>query len=137
MECTKCLVSACLTGLKTRYDGKSKSSPSCIKALQEIHWIPVCPEQLGGLPTPRTGADIIGGNGHDVLAGKAKVIDHLGNDVTQSFIQGAQMVLSIAKAQDIHQCYFKARSPSCGVHEILGVTAALLEQHDITLIEWP
>ncbi len=132
----KCLVSACLIGLPTRYDNKIKKSDSCFERLRDKHWIPICPEQLGGLPTPRPAAEITGGNGHDVLAGTAKVIDITGEDVTNLFLKGAKAVLTIAKAQDIKQCYLKSKSPSCGVHAVRGVLAALLEENGIDLIEF-
>jgi len=132
----KCLVSACLTGLCTRYDGITKVSPSCMVRLSGYLWIPVCPEQLGGLTTPRTAADLIGGNGHDVLAGKAKVVNRDGVDVTGQFIKGAQQCLSIAWAQGIDTAFLKTGSPSCGLTPQVGVAAALLAQHKIRLIEF-
>jgi uncharacterized protein YbbK (DUF523 family) len=91
------LASACLTGLKTRYDGKIIQSAACKKAVEGAVCIPVCPEQLGGLPTPRVAADLVGGDGHDVLAGHARVITRDGLDVTGNFILGARQVLEIAR----------------------------------------
>lgn len=123
----KCLVSACLAGLCTRYDGQVKTSPDCLRELAGFDcWIPVCPEQLGGLPTPRPAAGLSGGDGHAVLAGTATVRDCQGNDLTREFIKGAHMVLAIAQAQDITHCLLKAGSPSCGLAPHPGVTAALL-----------
>ena len=61
------LASACLLGLKTRYDGRVVPSDACREAVAGAVSIPVCPEQLGGLPTPRVAADLTGGDGHDVL----------------------------------------------------------------------
>ena len=116
-------------GLCTRYDGKIKSSEECSKRIKDGIYIPVCPEQLGGMATPREAADIIGGTGHDVLAGKAKVITKSGEDVTASFIKGARQVLQIVQQQKVDAIFLKSRSPSCGVIEKNGVTAALLEQH--------
>lgn len=130
------LVSACLTGLCTRYDGESKPSAECLVQLAGHAWIPVCPEQLGGLPTPRTAADLEGGDGYDVLAGRASVIDRQGKDVTSQFIQGAHQCLAIAKAQNITTALFKARSPSCGLTPVTGVTAALLTANGIQVIEY-
>jgi uncharacterized protein YbbK (DUF523 family) len=130
------LVSACLMGLKTRYDGKSKPCSRCVKALQGAVWIPICPEQLGGLPTPRTAAELIGGNGRDVLAGRARVIRLDEVDVTGPFIHGARQTLEIARAQPISAIFLKARSPSCGINEVLGVTAALLQEYDFILREF-
>ena len=130
------LVSACLIGMKTRYDGCLKPSDNCIKELRQTIWIPVCPEQLGGLPTPRAPADIVGGDGHDVLAGRAKVITRDGRDVTENFLAGAGQVLTVAKAQQISGVYLKARSPSCGLIPVIGVTAALLQQEGFNLKEF-
>ncbi|NOQ47264.1 MAG: DUF523 domain-containing protein [Desulfobulbaceae bacterium] len=132
----KCLISACLTGLCTRYDGRSKPSPACLRQLAAMDWIPVCPEQLGGLPTPRTAAELIGGNGFDVLAGKARVINRDGIDVTKQFLMGADQVLTIAQSQNIRLAFLRAKSPSCGLTPQHGVTAALLQQHDIKIIEF-
>ncbi len=130
----KCLVSACLVGLCTRYDGCSKADRYCRDHLQGFFWIPICPEQLGGLPTPRTPADLSGGDGLAVLAGRARVIDRNGLDVSERFILGARQVLRIAQAQNIRLAFLKDRSPSCGLSPRLGVTAALLQQHGIHCI---
>ena len=128
------LVSACLTGLCTRYDGKSKPSPACMHYLDGKIWVTVCPEQLGGLPTPRTPADLTGGDGSDVLAGRASVIDRNGKDVTQEFIRGAKQCLAIARSQNITTALLKARSPSCGLSPVTGVTAALLLANGIKVM---
>jgi uncharacterized protein YbbK (DUF523 family) len=132
----RCLVSACLLGLCTRYDGKSKPSSECLRRLESTHWIPVCPEQLGGLATPRTPAKLIGGDGHDVLAGAAKVVDQNGIDCTSAFIQGAQMVLTLARMQQVKCAFFKAKSPSCGLSPTPGVTTALLLENSIEVISF-
>lgn len=97
-----------------------------MQKLAAYHWIPVCPEQLGGLATPRPAADLVDGDGKDVLAGTAQVIDRGGNNLSQSFIRGATMVLTIARQQDIRCCFLKAGSPSCGLSPRPGVTTALL-----------
>lgn len=132
----KCLVSACLAGLCTRYDGRSKPSAPCLRQMEHRYWIPVCPEQLGGLPTPRTAAKLVGGNGHEVLAGRAAVINHAGLDVSGNFIRGARQCLAIARARQIKTAYLKAGSPSCGLTPQIGVTAALLQQHGCKIIEF-
>ncbi len=129
------LVSACLAGLRTRYDGRMIAHRGCLQALASCRWIPVCPEQLGGLPTPRCAADIIGGSGGDVLDGRARVICRDGVDVTEPFISGARQVLDIARRQQIDKIYLKARSPSCGVDK-QGVTAALLIRNGFSPIEF-
>jgi uncharacterized protein YbbK (DUF523 family) len=130
------LVSACLMGLCTRYDGTVKPNAQCKDFLKDSIWIPICPEQLGGQPTPRPAADIIAGNGHDVLEGRALVCTKEGDDVTGPFIQGARQVLQIAKAHEIKGVCLKARSPSCAVSGIIGVTAALLNNNGFKLYEF-
>lgn len=106
-----------------------------MQEIKDIVWIPVCPEQLGGLQTPREPADILGGDGHDVLKGNAQVITCSGLDVTAQFLRGAHLVLNLAYEQNITLAILKARSPSCAVQGKVGVTAALLQQHGITLLE--
>jgi len=129
------LVSSCLAGLRTRYDGRVIDNPDCLTRLVGCIWIPLCPEQLGGLPTPRCPAEIVGGTGDDVLDGEARVIDAEGCDLTEAFIRGAEMVVEIATAQRIDEALLKARSPSCGVDK-LGVTAALLIRNGISVTEF-
>jgi uncharacterized protein YbbK (DUF523 family) len=129
------LVSACLIGLKTRYDGKIIQSAACKKAIAGAVCIPVCPEQLGGLPTPRVAADLVGGDGHDVLAGKAKVVNREGEDVTENFMLGARQVLEIARQHKNAKIFLKAGSPSCGLASKIGVTAALLQKEGFEVVE--
>lgn len=98
------LVSACLIGLHTRYAGDGNSI-DWITALAEKHaLIPVCPEQLGGLPTPRVPCERMG----------AQVLDRDGNDRTQAFVSGAEMALRIAQLNHCTIAILKQRSPSCG-----------------------
>lgn len=130
------LVSACLLGLQTRYDGKLKPSAHCQEFLEGACWIPVCPEQLGGLATPRTAADIRGGDGYDVLEGRAKVITRDGDDVTKQFLLGACQVLEIVKRQQINAVLMKSKSPSCAVSDKIGVTAALLQKNSFEILEF-
>ncbi len=129
------LASACLLGLKTRYDGKAVPSDACLQAVSGAVCIPVCPEQLGGLPTPRTAADLAGGDGYDVLAGEARVITREGRDVTLNFIEGARQVLKIARQQKVTKVFLKAKSPSCGLHPKTGVLAALLQAEGFAVLE--
>lgn len=129
------LVSACLTGLPTRYDGNIVAHPGCLEELENCFYIPVCPEQLGGLPTPRCPADIIGGDGNDVLDGQARVICRDGQEVTEPFIRGAEIVVAIAKRQRVDRIFLKSGSPSCGVAK-LGVTAALLQRDGFEVREF-
>lgn len=130
----RCLVSACLLGLCTRYDGQSKGSADCLRQLAPYHWSPVCPEQLGGLPTPRSPCRLVGGDGYGVLDGTARVVDQDGIDHSAEFVRGAEMVLTIARMQQVSCCMLKSGSPSCGLAPLTGVTAALLLRYGIPVI---
>jgi uncharacterized protein YbbK (DUF523 family) len=130
------LVSACLVGLCSRYDGQTRPHQTCLQRLHDGVWIPFCPEQMGGLSTPRTAADLIDGNGNEVLSGKARVITRDGIDVSPQFIKGAEQTLLLAKSQHITSIFLKAGSPSCGISGKTGVTAALLLQHGFHLTEF-
>ena len=129
------LVSACLLGLKTRYDLEVHDHPGLLAELEGKAFVPVCPEQLGGLPTPRAPARLVGGDGNDVLYGRAAVVNELGHDVTRHFIRGATECLKIARITHAAVAYLKAKSPSCGLTPHLGVTAALLIHNGMKLIE--
>jgi len=129
------LISACLLGLATRYDGKILLEPEVEFLKERYLLVPVCPEQLGGLPTPRPGAEILEGDGLAVLSGKARVLNLEGEDVTEAFVQGAREVLKICRALGIRRAFLKARSPSCGLYPKLGVTAALLLSEGLEVFE--
>lgn len=109
------LVSACLVGINCRYDGSNVKNDGLLKKIKAEGFIPVCPEQLGGLSTPRPRASIEKGTGKDVIMGKAKVIDVNGKDVTGEFLKGSQEALKIAKLSRIKTAVLKENSPSCGV----------------------
>jgi uncharacterized protein YbbK (DUF523 family) len=139
------LISACLLGVRCRYDGGSKPDPVLIERLRAdgVHLVPVCPEQLGGLPTPRPPAEIHGGDGRDVLDGRARVINADGRDVTGPYVRGADETLAIARQFGCRRAILKTKSPACGPRTIkrgertipgIGVTAALLQRHGIELI---
>ncbi|HFC97476.1 MAG TPA: DUF523 domain-containing protein [Thermosulfurimonas dismutans] len=129
------LVSACLLGLATRYDGKRITEP-VVEILKERYLlIPVCPEQLGGLATPRPAAEILDGDGFSVLAGKARVLTHEGREVTRNFLRGAEEVLKICRMLRIRRAFLKAKSPSCGLTPRVGVTAALLLSEGVEILE--
>jgi uncharacterized protein YbbK (DUF523 family) len=98
------VVSACLANLRCRYDGAGKPCEKVIRLVAEGKAIPVCPEQLGGLPTPRVPAEICGD----------KVIRQDGGDVSGEFSRGAQEALKLAKLVGATKAILKARSPSCG-----------------------
>jgi uncharacterized protein YbbK (DUF523 family) len=137
------IISACLMGCECRYDGKANYKEKIELLIKEGKAVPACPEQLGGLSTPRNPAEIVGGDGFDVLDGKARVVDNTGSDVTEQFIQGARQALRIAQAAGATEAILKERSPSCGSMMIyngtftktkqagVGVTAALLIRHGI------
>ncbi|MCX6815817.1 MAG: DUF523 domain-containing protein [Candidatus Aenigmarchaeota archaeon] len=140
------LCSACLLGIKCRYDGKDNLNKKIVAISKKETLIPVCPEQLGGQSTPRPNAEISGGDGSGVLDGKAKVIEPGGNDVTKYFVKGAEEVLKMAKLHDIKEVILTQRSPSCGSGQIYdgtfskklikgdGVTTALLKRNKIKVI---
>ncbi len=136
----KIIVSACLLGLATRYDGKSKPSISeeDLKRLSEkYHLIPVCPEIYGGLPTPRIPSERIG----------ERVVMKDGTDVTENYTKGAYETLSVCKLLGVKKALLKAKSPSCsktGVYDGsftgtlvdgLGVTAELLIKNGIEVFD--
>jgi len=130
------LCSACLLGIKCRYDGKSKPNKKVIKLARKGVLIPVCPEQLGGLSTPREPAE----------QRKGRVITKSGKDVTKNFKKGAKEVLKLAKLLGIEEAILKQRSPSCGSGQIYdgtfsgniikgdGITASLLKRNRIKVI---
>jgi uncharacterized protein YbbK (DUF523 family) len=110
------IVSACLVGINCRYNGSNSINNSIIERIKEEGFIPVCPEQLGGLSTPRPSASIQNGTGFDVIGSISKVIDMNGKDVTREFLKGAQEALKIAKLLSVQKAILKENSPSCGVN---------------------
>jgi uncharacterized protein YbbK (DUF523 family) len=137
------IVSACLCGINTRYDGKNNLNEKVAGLLKEGKVVLVCPEQLGGLSTPRPVHEIKGGAGAEVLDGFAKVISINGEDRTLNFIKGAEETLKIAKQVGAEAAILKAKSPSCGCGKVYdgsfsktkiagnGVTAEMLIRHGI------
>jgi hydroxyethylthiazole kinase-like uncharacterized protein yjeF len=140
------LVSACLLGINCRHDGQNKLNEKVTQLAAKEVLIPICPEQLGGLGTPREPMRIIGGEGSDVLDGTARVMNKSNKDVTENLVRGAEEVLKIAKSLGVKKAILKAGSPSCGCGEIHdetypdglvegdGVTAALLKRNNIRVI---
>ncbi len=142
------IVSACLLGINCRYDGGNVANKGLIEVVKagKIVPIPVCPEQLSGLPTPRKTCEIIGGDGFDVLNGKARVLTKDGEDLTEKFVRGANEVLKIARLVKADIAIMKNYSPSCGCgfiydgsfsgkkREGFGVTSALLMQNGFKVI---
>ncbi|MFJ3389501.1 MULTISPECIES: DUF523 domain-containing protein [unclassified Lysinibacillus] len=140
------LVSSCLAGLKVRYNGTHSLDNKIRKLIEDNKAIAVCPELLGGFSTPRKPAEIIGGDGEDVLNGKAKVIEISGKDVTKLYIKGAYETLKQVIEVGATIVVLKEYSPSCGSSMIYngefkgkkiignGVTTALLKRNGIQVI---
>lgn len=130
------IVSACLIGVNCKYNNENNENELVINFLKDKKFIPVCPEQLGGLKTPRDPAEIIGD----------KVIDINGIDVTYNFKKGAKETLKIARACNCKIAILKEKSPSCGVKKIYdgsfsdriiygeGVTSRLLKENGIEVM---
>ncbi len=139
------IVSACLVGVNCRYDGKNSLNSKVFRMFKRGELIPLCPEQLGGLPTPREISEIVGGEGIDVIKRKAKVVTNSGKDVTENFIRGAEETLMVAKSLGIKEAILKSKSPSCGCGRIYdgtfsgklkegdGVTATILKRNRVKL----
>ena len=147
---SKILISACLLGQKVRYDGGD-----CLQNHVRLQtWIKagkvvtICPEMIGGLPTPRPPAEIQGSKtGIAVLNGNADIKTNTGENVTEQFIEGARKTLALAQKHHVRVAILKAKSPSCGSSVIydgsfsrllipgMGVTATLLNQHDVLVFD--
>ena len=133
------LISACLIGVSCRYDGKTKplDEKILIKLKEKHHLIPICPEIMGGLPTPRIPAEI---------TGDRRVLRRDGADITAEYEKGSHEALRLAEFFGCTTAILKARSPSCGRDEIYdgtfsgtlteddGITAALFRQNGIRII---
>lgn len=127
------LISACLLGVQCRYDGGSKPVMPTVALMEQYHLIPICPEQLGGLPTPRNPSERRGD----------RVVMNDGRDVTAEYRRGAEETLRLARLYGCTAAVLKERSPSCGCGRIYdgtftgtltdgdGVTAALLKENGI------
>lgn len=132
----KYLVSACLCGVNCKYNGKNNLNEKCLDLLKKGRAVLVCPEQLGGLSTPRDPSEIIDG----CVVTSAQI------DVTRQFVNGAKETLYIAKNSNIKTAILKEGSPSCGVSTIYdgtfsgkkidgsGITASLLKENGIKII---
>lgn len=130
------LVSACLLGVPCRYDGQSKCHPLARALCEKHHVVPVCGEIFGGLPTPRTPAEIQGD----------RVVTRDGRDVTEAYRRGAEAAAQLARLTGAQAAVLKERSPSCGSGEIYdgtftgtvvegwGVTAELLRREGIPVL---
>ena len=130
------IVSACLAGLPCRYDGKAKPCAEVMELVRSGKAIPLCPEQLGGLPTPRPPCEIRAG----------RVMDRDGADQTEAFRRGAEAVLAAVQAYGATEALLQNRSPSCGLGWIYdgtfsrklvqgsGISAQLLAENGIQVI---
>ena len=133
------LISACLLGVACRYDGCSKPLDKEIidELRKKYHLIPVCPEILGGLTTPRIPAEV---------TSEGKVLRQDGIDVTENYRRGAAEVLRLARIFECDNAILKERSPACGSGKIYdgtfsrtliygdGITAELLKENGIRVI---
>jgi uncharacterized protein YbbK (DUF523 family) len=139
----KILISACLLGKNCRYNG----GHSQLTELEEIdvEWISVCPEESGGLGTPRPSAEMQE-NAETILNGKGKIITNKGKNVTSEFIQGAEKSLQLGLGAEVKIAVLKSKSPSCGIGKIYdgsftkslktgnGIFAHLCHENDIACI---
>ena len=131
----KLMISACLLGTCCRYDGASKGHPLAGRLAEKHTLVPVCPEQMGGLPTPRPPSERLGD----------RVVSKLGADVTAQYRRGAEEALKLFRMLHCDAAVLKERSPSCGSSGIYdgtfsktlipgdGVTAELFRAHGITV----
>ena len=139
------LISACLLGVACNHEGRGSPRAVIDELARHYRLVPVCPEVLGGLPTPRAAAELTGGDGADVLArpdagasGGARVVNVDGDNVTAAYRRGAEAAVAVAVAVGATRAVLKARSPSCGTAAVYdgtftrrlvpgrGVTAAAL-----------
>jgi uncharacterized protein YbbK (DUF523 family) len=131
------LVSACLLGLKIRYDGTDAFDQRLKELVNQFIFIPVCPEILGGLDIPREPATIEQGDGATFWDQGGRVVLHDGSAVSDSFRAGAKRTLAFAQWLGISRIILKEGSPSCGILETnvsfnckkgIGITAFLLRK---------
>jgi uncharacterized protein YbbK (DUF523 family) len=143
----KLLISACLLGRAVRYDGSAKPLHSHVIArwAKEGRLVPLCPELLAGLPTPRPAAEIAGGDGAAVLDGAATIVTGSGDDETAAYLAGAGAALDLARRHGCRLALLTDGSPSCGssfVHDGsftgrteagVGVATALLRADGVAV----
>ena len=137
------LVSACLLGINCRYDGENQKNINVIRLAKDYNLIPVCPEQLGGLSTPRASSWFIKGDGFDTNNKLNNLRNEDGNDVSKNFRNGAKKTLKICKLLNIKNAILKENSPSCGCNKTYfkdklvdgkGVTTAILLKNGINVM---
>lgn len=141
------LVSACLLGKNVRYDGGSLATSDDVLERWRAQGIvmPVCPEVEAGMSIPRNPAEIIGGDGRQVLDGQADVVENSGHIVTSEFVAGASIALALCRKHSIRVAVLAESSPSCGSATVFdgrfagkkvvgeGVTAALLRRNGVAV----
>ena len=135
------LISACLVGINCKYNGKNNFNQKAFDLVNSGVAIPICPEQFGGLPTPRIASEI------RIIDGKKHVFNKAGEEVTENFQRGANEVLQLAKKLNVEGVILQSRSPSCGIDKIYsgnfdgtlvngdGITAELLKENNINVID--
>jgi len=131
------LISVCLLGIPCRWHGRRPAMrKALIERLKERYvLVPVCPEQLGGMPTPRTGEMLCGGTGADVLDGRLRLVaPETGEDVTEFHVKGAEYTLEMAQIVGARRAYLKGGSPSCDRD---GVTGERLRRAGIEVVRVP
>lgn len=139
------IVSACLAGVNCKYSGSNNENEKIVELVKQGKAIPICPEQLGGLPTPRPSCEIV------IQDGTRKVLTKEGQDCTREFMEGAEKTLAIARITEADTAILQPRSPSCGHGQIYdgtfsgrliegsGLTAELLRKNGIIVFmadEW-
>ncbi len=142
------LLSSCLIGINCRYNSTSNEVDKLLELVKNGQAVFMCPEQTGGLPTPREPAEIEKGKtAKDVLEGNGKIVTKSGQDVTQQFLEGAKRTLAFCKELNCTKAILKARSPSCSSTLIYdgtfsgnkvvgnGLTAELLKQNGIEVYD--
>ena len=140
----KILISPCLLGIRTRWDEGCEEIEELIDLVKSGQAVFLCPEQLGGLTTPRVPSEIEEGKtAKDVLDGEAKVLTKTGKDVTEQFVVGAHRILEFCQRMGVEVAIMKSGSPSCGSEQTYdgsftgtmivgrGITAELLEQNGV------
>ena len=115
----KVLVSACLLGKNCRFNGRHSYMPE-LEDL-DVEWVPVCPEETGGLGTPRPAAEMQG-SAESILNGDGSIVTNNGKDITQKFIQGAEGSFEKGLNSEVECAILKSHSPSCGIGEIYDGT---------------
>lgn len=136
------LVSACLLGIRCRHNGWHQENKKII-GLRERHiLLPVCPEQLGGLPTPRPTTEFKMGDGIDTIEGSENLVNKQGKNLSREFLRGADETFRICKMFNIKKAVLKDNSPSCGSSFVYrngilvsgeGVTSALLRKQGVSV----